>query len=444
MRKLAECILIASVLLCTTALAQTDLAGTWQGKLAASPNEKITIQFIITKQANGSYTAVVNSPDTGGIRNVPATAVKYAGGKLIIDVASLSGSYSGTVGKGTITGEWRQEGSTMPLVLTPYKKPEASSLKPLLGEWVGPLSAPGVDKLAIIFRFEMTPDGKFAAFMDVPDQGARGLPVSDVTLEGGEVRLKVAPARIDYTGKLSGNTINGTFKQGGGEFPLNLTKGKYQPPSINLPPEDMKRLLGQWVGKWKYEGDTVLTVLFRFEKTKEGKFVGTTNSPEQGQEFLPLSDVSLKGDQLNFKIPRSRGEYTGKLDGNSLTGTYKVNGKDYPINLTRGGKYEPPVMQVDIPAETMKKLLGRWNGKLGALSVVFRFERNEAGKNAIYADIPDQGVKAMPVLKASMTQGTLSMNIVGAEYKGKLNGNKIEGSLKPSNQPEIPLNLTKE
>lgn len=116
-------VLLLSLLFCTSVFAQTDLTGTWQGKLAISPNEKMTIQFTLAKQANGSYTALLNSPDSGAIKNVPATGVKFAAGILTIDVASLSGSYKGTVGKGIITGEWKQEGSAIPLVLTTYKAP---------------------------------------------------------------------------------------------------------------------------------------------------------------------------------------------------------------------------------------------------------------------------------------------------------------------------------
>jgi hypothetical protein len=80
-------VLIFGLLFCTQAFAQADLTGTWQGKLAISPNEKMTVQFIFTKQADGSYKAVLNSPDTGGIKNVAANSVKYAAGKLTIDVA---------------------------------------------------------------------------------------------------------------------------------------------------------------------------------------------------------------------------------------------------------------------------------------------------------------------------------------------------------------------
>ena len=135
-----------------------------------SPNEKITIQAV------GSYEAVLNSPDTGGIKNAPARSVKYAAGKLTVDVASLSGSYSGTVDKGAITGEWKQPGSTLPLVLAPYKKPEVGTLKPLPGEWFGELQLPGSTKMTMMFRFEMTKDGKFAGLMDIPDPGAKDVP----------------------------------------------------------------------------------------------------------------------------------------------------------------------------------------------------------------------------------------------------------------------------
>ena len=129
-------ILFLGLIFCGSLFAQTDLTGTWQGKLAIDQKTTMAIQFILTRQADGSYKAVVNSPESGAIKNVPASAVKLAGGKLTIDVASLSGSYAGTVGKGTITGEWKQPGSTLPLVLTPYKKPEVRELQALAGRVV--------------------------------------------------------------------------------------------------------------------------------------------------------------------------------------------------------------------------------------------------------------------------------------------------------------------
>jgi hypothetical protein len=446
MKRCMRSFLILGLLFCGSLFAQADLTGTWQGKLAVSPNESITIQFILTRQADGSYKAVLNSPESGAIKNVPANAVKYAGGKLTVEVASLSGSYAGTVGKGAITGEWKQPGSSLPLVLTPYKKPEAASFKPLLGEWSGKLTVPGVTSLAIIFRFEIAKDGKLAGFMDVPDQNARGIALSDITFDAGQVSLRIPSAGIEYSGQLSASSIKGTFKQSGASFDLNLSKGKYEIPGIDMPAEDMNKLLGNWAGRMKIGQEAnadEATVILRFEKTKDGKLAAFSDSPEQGSYGRALTDVTFKDDQLNIKVPGTSGGFTGKLSGNSIAGTFLMGTMKLDLTVTKGAKFPPPASQVDLPADLMKQLLGRWTGNLGTITPTFRFERNAAGKSVIYIDIPQQNVKAMPVLKASLADGSLVLKIAGGEFRGKLEGNKINGTLKAQNQ-NIPLVLTKE
>ena len=83
MKKYTRLVLVFGLFFCRSTVAQTDLTGTWQGKLAVRQNE--TIQFTITKQWDGSYTALFISP-----HNInPSTAVKFDGGRLIIDVAGL-------------------------------------------------------------------------------------------------------------------------------------------------------------------------------------------------------------------------------------------------------------------------------------------------------------------------------------------------------------------
>ena len=132
----------------------------------------------------------------------------------------------------------------------------------------------------------MAKDGTIAAFMDVPDQNAKGIAASDVKLEADQVSLRIPTAGIEYTGQLSGNNIKGTFKQSGASFELNLAKGKYQVPGIDMPAEDMNKLLGQWAGRIKMGEDPstdTATVILRFEKTKDGKLAAFSDSPEQGQ-----------------------------------------------------------------------------------------------------------------------------------------------------------------
>jgi hypothetical protein len=436
---------VLSLLFCGNAIAQTDLSGTWQGKLAIDQNTKMTIQFILTRQADGSYKAIVNSPDTGGIKDTPASAVKFNAGKLTIDVASLSGSYSGTVGKGAITGEWKQQNSTIPLVLTPYKKPELSSLKPIVGEWVTKLKASEELILVVVFHFEFTKDGKFVATFDQPEQGAKGLALSDVALEGDQVSFKIPIASGEFNGTLKGNSITGVYRVQERKYDLTLVKGKYQGPTFDMPAEAMNRLLGQWAGRVDVPGDIVYTLTIRFEKTKDGKLAAFSDCPEGATYNSSLTNVSLKGDELSFKSLHPAGEFTGKLGANSIPGSYKIGGKPYELNLTKGAKFAAQATQVDIPAEEMKKLLGRWSGKLSVITVVFRFERTPAGKNLIFIDSPEQNIKGQPVFKASMKDGVLSLKMAGAEYSGKVSGNKIDGVLKPFEQNvTVPLSVTKE
>jgi hypothetical protein len=227
----AKFVLILSLFFCTCTSTQTDLTGIWQGELAVSPNEKLTIQFILSLQANGSYTAVVNSLDTGDIRNVSATAVKFDEGKLTIEVDGLDGSYSGTVDRKIITGEWKEPASALPLVLNWYEKPDVSTLRPLVGEWIGKFTPPGASELTTVFRFEISKNDIFEAFLDIPGQNTKGLEVSKVVLEGDKLSFRIPAAQVDYIGRLSGDNIDGTFNQGGTEFELDLSKRKYESPA---------------------------------------------------------------------------------------------------------------------------------------------------------------------------------------------------------------------
>ena len=123
MKTIRQALLICLLAFCVTAFAQNDISGTWEGKLEIAPGQEMTVRFVITKEDDGSYKAELNSPDTGANKNVPASALEYAGDRLTIEVDSLSGSFSGIVSEHNVSGEWKQPGSTLPLVLTAYEKP---------------------------------------------------------------------------------------------------------------------------------------------------------------------------------------------------------------------------------------------------------------------------------------------------------------------------------
>ena len=90
------------------------------------------------------------------------------------------------------------------------------------GTWQGRLSAGGTS-VRLVFRISRDEKG-WAAVADSPDQGATGIPVESVALNGLDLRIAVPAVGGVYEGRVdkNGAVITGVWKQGGGSFELNL------------------------------------------------------------------------------------------------------------------------------------------------------------------------------------------------------------------------------
>jgi len=114
-------------------------------------------------------------------------------------------------------------------------QPAAQS--PLEGVWEGQVSTfPG--KVTIRLHVKNSPDGKLDLRMDVPEQGARGIPVPVATFQDGVFKWEIASIQAKYEGKLKegGKEIEGTFTQIAPQ-PLTLKKLDKPPTGPNRPQE---------------------------------------------------------------------------------------------------------------------------------------------------------------------------------------------------------------
>jgi pimeloyl-ACP methyl ester carboxylesterase len=96
----------------------------------------------------------------------------------------------------------------------------------VVGSWQGRLNAGGAS-LRLRFHVAQDDDGALTATMDSPDQGATGLPLSGVKLDGRTLTLRLPGAAPGtYRGTLAddGQTLEGTWRQSGQTFPLDLTR----------------------------------------------------------------------------------------------------------------------------------------------------------------------------------------------------------------------------
>jgi pimeloyl-ACP methyl ester carboxylesterase len=100
----------------------------------------------------------------------------------------------------------------------------ADSLKALGGQWAGTIQIPGAP-LRVVVRFT---DGPHT--IDIPDQGARGLALTGVSLQGDKLRFAIQGVlgQPTFEGNVAGEEIAGTFTQGGQGFPFTLKRAAPQ------------------------------------------------------------------------------------------------------------------------------------------------------------------------------------------------------------------------
>lgn len=90
------------------------------------------------------------------------------------------------------------------------------------GSWRGDLNL-GQMKVPLVFNFNETPEGKTECTLDSPSQGAKGIPTEVMFCNGDSISLTCNAIGASYTGRISGGTIKGQFRQRGFGFPLDLT-----------------------------------------------------------------------------------------------------------------------------------------------------------------------------------------------------------------------------
>ncbi len=427
------------------ASAQQDVSGTWAGELAVAPGTTLKIHFVLTRAAGGGYSAVVTSPDQGGIKDIAADEVGFDAGRLTLTVEELGGAYAGRFEDGGFTGEWRQEGTTLPLRLTPYEKAvlAEAAKQTLAGSWVGKVTGPA-GSVTIVYRFETNDAGEFVGYLDSVDEGARGIRMQNITLDGGQLRLEIPQARVEYTATLAGEEMQGTWKQLNQQVPVTMRRGEYEPPEAAVSDAVKQQLAGSWIGTLDGPTTDPFPVVLRFESSAEGRFMAYFDSPEQAVRALPVTELQLAGGELTLRVPVLAGRYTGTFAGERIEGTWTQGASTLPLTLTRG-VYTPTVRALDLSSEVMAQLSGAWRGRLGPQEIVVRFATNDDGVQVGSFEIPSQD-RSLAVTEASVTNGslTLAVGAAGMQYTAELSGGTATGQWRLGPGNVLPVTLTRD
>jgi len=227
MKRMTFWIASLAILLASGALNAQEVTGDWLGTLSTNGVE-LHLALHISKAADGSLKATVDSLDQGA-NGIPVGPITLVDSKLNFTVAAVNGGYEGKVNSGgtVITGTWTQV-QALPLEFRRgvAAKVEHKPGKPsdIDGAWQGGIDT-GQGTLRMIFHIVNTEDGLIAT-LDVPDQGAKGIPVTTVTRGGSALKLELKGLGGGFEGKISSDlsTIDGTWTQVGNSLPLVLKR----------------------------------------------------------------------------------------------------------------------------------------------------------------------------------------------------------------------------
>ncbi len=329
MTRILRILLLLATVAWGPAFAQQELSGPWQGKLAVDAKTTLTVQFTFSKHPDGSYSAVLDSPDNTAIKNVPVNSVSYSAGTLKMNVAALSGSYVGTLKDGKFDGHWTQPGGILPLVLSAYQKPvlTKTAINTLVGAWNGPIPVPG--KFTFLLRFKLNDKGEMTGTLSVPESPERGEPpLQEISFSDNILEFQVpAPGgTFKYHGTYANGVITGTWLQANAPPPgmaIALKRGDVAATVhvLKLSGPAFASVAGKWTGKLTGPQGSI-TVVMRFEVNAAGQYVAFIDSPDQGVKGIPIAEASVVAGKLTTKTNAPPAQFEGSISGKTITGQW--------------------------------------------------------------------------------------------------------------------------
>ncbi len=245
--------------LLTTGLAsaQHDLTpeGRWEGRISI-PGQALEIVVDLVQGDGGEWRGEIDIPAQGA-KDFRLSNVEIDGPRVSFSMQGVPGnpSFNGRLSnKGeNIAGDFTQGSAHFPFVLNRSGEGPDVPTEPagvvipagvpgegLEGIWLGALN-PGSLNLRVLFKISKAADGTLTATLDSIDQGAEGLKISSIRVDGDSVRLKLKEPIAEFEGTISedGSQISGEWRQGSGVLPL-VIKRQEKAPDLARPQDPRK------------------------------------------------------------------------------------------------------------------------------------------------------------------------------------------------------------
>src|SRR5256885_1113577 len=193
--------------------------GEWEGDLVVG-EARMKLVLHVSGEKSGELRARLDSPEQS-VYGMEASAVSQALGTLRFEIASVGASFEGKLGADgrSLTGAWKQAGQSFPLVFhrqsgnAAGKKP-MDAISQLEGTWQGAFQN-GNMRYRLQLHVTHDEEKKLSGTLDSLDQGANGLPMSELSERNGAVHFEIAMVAGVYEGTMNAahNAIAGKWSQ---------------------------------------------------------------------------------------------------------------------------------------------------------------------------------------------------------------------------------------
>ncbi len=163
-----------------------------------------------------------------------------------------------------------------------------------IGDWKGQLSVQGM-QMEIIFHINEK-DNQFLTTLDVPIQGAVGIPLDKTEVKGAEISIVATKMGITFKGLLKDKTIEGIFKQAGMDLPLTLTKFESKlPGNIKLPSSNQElltlRTFDKGTYKYKVSDYFAKPKASGFKLSPNGQFLSYREKDDKSKRHIYVKNI---------------------------------------------------------------------------------------------------------------------------------------------------------
>lgn len=189
-----------------------------------------------------------------------------------------------------------------------------------------------------------------------------------------------------------------------------------------------------------------MTLQFDLTRSTTGEMAGTLTIPTQKLTGFPLTNVSVKENDVAFEIATSGGGYfRGELTGTRISGEFSTQMGSVPLEFERTGSAQ--TYPLPVSARIGKELEGQWSGTLdvdGGMRVTLNLV-NQADGTAIgrFVSVDENNLTVPIAIVQDGTKLTLTLPMIGSSYIGTVNaaGTDVSGTYTTSRGLALPLSL---